>query len=121
MEKIQIRQLSPEVQDRYVQQWQTVQRDFVDDPAASIQRADGLVCDLMKERGYPMAEFERRAEDISVDHPKVVQNYRKAHTIAERHERGQAGTEELRQALVYYRDLFDELLGAHITGERRRV
>ena len=105
MEKIHIRSLS---------------RDFVDDPAASIHRADALVCEVMRARGYPMSNFEHRAEDISVDHPHVVQNFRAAHTIAERHERGEAGTEDLRQGLVYYRELFDELLEAHPMGDRRR-
>ena len=66
-----------------------------------------------------MANFEHRAEDISVDHPQVVQNFRAAHMIAERHEHGQAGTEDLRQGLVYYRNLFDELLEANPAGERR--
>jgi hypothetical protein len=73
----------------------------------------------MRARGYPMSDFDHRAEDLSVDHPQVVQNFRKAHAIAQRHERGQAGTEDLRQGLVYYRNLFDELLEAHPVGERR--
>jgi hypothetical protein len=116
MEKIPIRALSREDQQRFIDQWQTVQRDFVDDPASSIKRADVLVCDVMRARGYPMSDFEHRAEDISVDHPDVVQNFRAAHAIAER---SQAGTEDLRQGLVYYRNLFDELLEAHVAGERK--
>ena len=72
----------------------------------------------MTARGYPMLEFENRAEDLSVDYPHVVRNYRAAHAIATRHENGQASTEELRQALVYYRDLFDELLEAHVAGPK---
>ena len=119
MEKIHIHGLSSEDQQRFIEQWQVIQRDFVDDPAQSIQRADTLVCDVMRARGYPMSDFEHRAEDISVDHPQVVQNFRAAHTIAERHEHGQAGTEDLRQGLVYYRNLFDELLEANPAGERR--
>lgn len=118
MEKIHIRSLSREDHQRFLDQWQTVQRDFVDDPKASIERADALVCDVMRARGYPMSDFEHRAEDISVDHPHVVQKFRSAHAIAERHKRGEAGTEDLRQALVYYRDLFDDLLEAHPVGER---
>jgi len=118
MEKIHIRSLSHEDHQRFLDQWQTVQRDFVDDPAASTERADELVCDVMRARGYPMSDFEHRAEDISVDHPHVVQKFRSAHAIAERHKRGEAGTEDLRQALVYYRDLFDDLLEAHPAGER---
>jgi len=119
MEKIPIRSLSREDQQRFIEQWQNVQRDFVDDPGASVTRADALVCDVMRARGYPMSDFDHRAEDLSVDHPQVVQNFRKAHAIAQRHERGQAGTEDLRQGLVYYRNLFDELLEAHPVGERR--
>jgi hypothetical protein len=119
MEKIHIRTLSPEDQQHFTDQWQAVQRDFVDDPATSIQRADTLVCDVMRARGYPMSDFEHRAEDISVDHPNVVQNFRAAHAIAALHQRGQAGTEDLRQGLVHYRNLFDELTEAHIAGERR--
>ena len=119
MEKIPIRALSREDQQHFIEQWQAVQRDFVDDPAKSIQRADTLVCNVMSARGYPMSDFEHRAEDISVDHPNVVENYRAAHAIAERQENGQAGTEDLRQSLVYYRNLFDELLEAHPAGERR--
>jgi hypothetical protein len=120
LEKLHIRLLSHEDQQRFLEQWQVVQRDFVDDPGASIQRADALVCDVMRTRGYPVSDFEHRAEDISVDHPDVVQKFRAAHAIAERHSEGQAATEDLRQGLVYYRDLFDELLETHPAGERNR-
>jgi hypothetical protein len=72
----------------------------------------------MKVRGYPVSDFEHRAADLSVDHPQVVRNYRAAHAIAARLERGEASTEDLRQALVYYRDLFDELSEAHPVGAR---
>ncbi len=119
MEKIHIRPLSREDQEVFINRWQTVQRDFVDDPERAIRGADALVGELMSARGYPMADFEHRAEDISVDHPHVVQNYRAAHTIAERGTRGQAGTEDLRQAMVHYRALFDELLEGHLAGDKR--
>jgi hypothetical protein len=119
MEKVHIRSLSREDQDRFVQRWQNVQRDFVDDPARSIHGADALVSELMEARGYPIADFEHRAEDISVDHPHVVQNFRAAHAIAERHSSGNAGTEELRQGFVHYRALFDELLEEHLIDNRR--
>ena len=118
MEKIRVRPLSHEDQARFAGDWHNVQAHFVDDPAASIQEADRLVCDVMRARGYPMSEFEHRAEDLSVDYPHVVRNYRAAHTIAQRHEKGEAGTEDLRQALVYYRDLFDELLDAHVAESK---
>ena len=120
MEKIHIRSLSREDHDRFAENWQNVQRDFVDDPAMAIQRADGLVGEVMSARGYPMANFEHRAEDISVDHPRVVEKYRVAHDIAERHKRGQAGTEDLRQAMIHYRELFDDLLETHPAGGRTR-
>ena len=120
MEKIHVHSLSPEERDRFADQWHEIQARFVDDPPGSIDQADRLVCDLMRARGYPMAEFEHRAEDLSVDHPHVVRNYRAAHQVAQRHEKGQASTEDLRQGLVYYRDLFDELLDAHVAGRREQ-
>jgi hypothetical protein len=118
MEKIHVRSLSADEHDRFGEQWRTVQAHFVDDPPGSIHDADQLVCEVMRARGYPMSEFDRRADDLSVDHPLVVRNYRLAHDIAESHEKGQASTEDLRQALVYYRDLFDDLLEAHFSGPR---
>jgi hypothetical protein len=119
MEKIRVRPLSHEEHDRYANEWHDVQARFVDDPPGSIEDADRLVCDVMKARGYPMAEFEHRAEDLSVDHPHVVRNYRAAHAIAMRHEKGDASTEDLRKAIVYYRDLFDELLEAGVAGHHK--
>ena len=95
---------------RFSQAWSTLQAHFVDNPAASVLQADQLVRELMSKRGYPMADFERRAADISVDHPAVVQHYRAAQGIAVRGERGEADTEELRKAVVHFRALFDELL-----------
>ncbi len=83
---------------------------FVDDPRGAVTVADGLVTEVMQKRGYPIGEFEQRAADISVDHPVVVENYRAAHAIALRHSSGQASTEDLRQAMVHYRALFQELL-----------
>ena len=83
---------------------------FVDNPKGVVMQADQLVRELMAKRGYPMGDFEHRAADISVDHPSVVEHYRAAQTIAVRDGRGEANTEELRQAVVHYRVLFDELL-----------
>jgi len=120
MEKIHIHPLSAQERERFDSQWHTAQSRFVDDPPGSIREADRLVCDVMIARGYPMADFERRADDLSVDHPHVVSNFRAAHAIAMRHAEGQASTEDLRQALVYYRDLFDELLEAHTAGVKER-
>jgi hypothetical protein len=118
MERVHIRSLGPGERDRFAEHWHVVQTKFVDDPAGSIAEADRLVCDLMVARGYPMSDFDRRAEDISVDHPRVVQHYRAAHDVAMRHSKGQASTEDLRKAMVYYRDLFDELLEAHVSTSR---
>ncbi len=108
--KYQIRPLSPEEAQRFGTAWQLLQSRFVDDPAVSVREADTLVTELMTVRGYPMTDFDRRAEDLSVDHPHVVQHYREAHAIADRHAQNAATTEDLRQALVSYRALFEELL-----------
>jgi hypothetical protein len=116
VEKFHIHALSPGERDSFADQWHQVQAHFVDDPAGSIRQADDLVCDVMKARGYPMAEFDNRADDLSVHYPHVVRNYRAAHEIAMLQDQGQVSTEDLRKALVYYRNLFDELLEAHSVG-----
>jgi hypothetical protein len=95
---------------RFTEAWERLQRRFVDNPKGAVAEADELVRELMLKRGYPMADFERRAADISVDHPMVVENYRTAQAIAVRDSHGHADTEELRKAVVHYRALFDELL-----------
>ena len=110
VEKLDIKPLSPEQRERFVADWQATQAKFVDDPERSIAFADALLADVMKARGYPVEDFEQRAGDLSVDHPHLVQNYRSAHEVAVRHARGEAGTEDLRQALIGYRSLFEELL-----------
>jgi hypothetical protein len=105
-----IKSLAPEARAGYSQEWSEVQRRFVDDPAMAVTEADALVNRVMEARGYPMADFDQRAADISVNYPTVVQSYRSARSLAQKHARGEAGTEDLRQAMVYYRSLFDELL-----------
>lgn len=95
---------------KFRQDWSSLQSRFIDNPKAAVVQADRLVYDLMAARGYPMGDFERRAADISVDHPTVVSNYRAARAIALSDERGQADTEDLRKAVVHYRELFRELL-----------
>jgi hypothetical protein len=107
---LDIRPLTPDERARFADAWQATQARFVDDPDAAIGDADQLVGEVMQTRGYPVGEFEQRAADVSVDHPEVVSNYRAAHRIALDRERGGAGTEDLRQAMVHYRALFDELL-----------
>jgi hypothetical protein len=105
-----IRALSATELQRFSEEWRTTQAHFVDDPALAVREADHLGCEVMRTRGYPMADFDRRAEDLSVDHAPVVRNYRAAHQIAATEREGHAATEDLRQAMVYYRDLFEELL-----------
>jgi hypothetical protein len=109
-ERFEIRPLSPDARNRYAESWRLVQERFVDHPAQSIQDADQLVQQVMRDRGYPTEDFEQQAADISVDHPDVVENYRAAHGTAEASGRGDATTEDLRQALIRYRDLFARLL-----------
>jgi hypothetical protein len=109
-EQFELRPLSSSAQADFTERWRRVQSEFVDDPKGAVSRADLLVGEVMAARGYPVADFDQRASDISVDHPVVVQNYRAAHDIALRHGRGQASTEDLRQAMVHYRTLFEELL-----------
>ena len=119
-DQLEIRELEPEAQERYAQRWRGAQRTFVDHPAAAVAEADSLVSEVMSERGYPVEDdFDRRAADISVEHPVVVENYRAAHEISRRAVRDEAGTEDLRQAMIHFRALFDELLGAddHPRGE----
>jgi hypothetical protein len=115
MEKVKIHPLSD---TESANLWHGVQSRFVDDPAGSIREADGLVTDVMVARGYPMADFARRADDISVDYPHVVSNYRVAHEIAEGNQTAPASTEDLRNAVVCYRKLFDELLEGHAVPGR---
>ncbi|MEO7028519.1 MAG: hypothetical protein ABI147_03865 [Acidobacteriaceae bacterium] len=105
-----IHALSPADRERYVTEWAAVQRRFVDDPSMSVAEADTLVNRVMGARGYPMSDFEQRAADVSVSYPAVVQNYRAARDIVSRNSKGQSSTEDLRQAMVHYRSLFDELL-----------
>jgi hypothetical protein len=102
--------LAPSEAARFSEAWKVLQGRFVDDPKNAVVQADQLVRELMLKRGYPMGDFERRAADISVDHPAVVEHYRAAQAIAVRDGRGEADTEELRKAVVHYRALFDELL-----------
>jgi hypothetical protein len=115
VERLQIRPLSPEDARRFGLAWRDVQARFVDDPKGAIIDADRLVGEVMRARGYPLGDFEQRVADISVDHPNVVMNYRAARDIVQDHGRGRASTEDLRQAMVHFRALFADLLGAPIT------
>lgn len=110
VKKFHIRPLSAEEHDNFAASWTEVQARFVDNPMTAVTEADHLVTSLMQTRGYPMADFETRAADLSVDHPRVVEHYRAARRIAGRNQENQADTEELRRAFVHYRVLFGELL-----------
>jgi hypothetical protein len=105
-----IKPLSPPDAARVSEEWRALQSRFIDNPKGVVMEADRLVRDLMIKRGYPMEDFEHRAADISVHHPELVETYRLAQVIAARDQRGEATTEDLRKAVVYYRALFDELL-----------
>jgi hypothetical protein len=107
---LNIRPLSPEQSTRYAEEWRQVQTRFVDDPEHAIREADTLCSEVMQARGYPMGDFEQRAADISVDHAHVVEHYRAAHAVATAAEDGSASTEDLRQAMVHYRTLFEDLI-----------
>jgi hypothetical protein len=109
-ERLDIIPLSSEARNRYSDSWQSVQTQFVDDPPGAVRDADRLVTEVMRERGYPIDDFDQRAADISVDHPDVVENYRAGHELYLKEDRGEADTEDLRQAFVHYRALFAELL-----------
>jgi hypothetical protein len=108
--ELDIRPLEPAARMKFIDRWKDVQARFVDDPARAVADADGLLGEVMTARGYPVSDFEQRAGDISVDHPEVVRNYRAGHDIALRHAQGNASTEDLRQAMIHYRSLFDELV-----------
>ncbi len=112
VEAFNIRPLSTEERDHFASAWLTVQARFVDEPPTAVQDANRLVEELMETRGYPVGDFEQRAADISVDHPAVVMNYRAAREIAMENRNGKADTEKLRQAMVHYRELFEDLLEA---------
>jgi hypothetical protein len=117
----QIHELAADERERFVTEWRIVQSRFVDDPQGAVAEADLLVERLMQGRGYPTSDFEQRAADISVSHPAVVDNYRAAHRIAVQHQRGEATTEDLRNAIIYYRSLFDDLLQTGSTTHKKEV
>jgi len=115
-----IRALTTEESRRFGEAWRRLQAKFVDDPPTAVTEADILMTELMTARGYPTTDFEKRVEDLSVAHGNVIQHYREAHIIADRHTRRAASTEDLRQALVHYRALFDDLLEVR-EPERKRA
>jgi hypothetical protein len=115
---IRFQTLSDRERNRFLAAWSATQARFVDDPTGAVADANRLVKEVMLARGYPVADFEHRAADVSVDHPHLVANYRAAHDIAIKSQRGVATTEELRRAVVYYRALLEELLEPRETEEQ---
>ena len=121
VEKLNIRDLDPMERERFLKQWESVQSRFVDSPKGAVAEADDLVSSLMKTRGYPVSDFDQRAADISVDHPRVVENYRFAHAIALRVGKDAATTEDLRTAMIHYRSLFEQLVQVPTAVDRKQV
>jgi hypothetical protein len=109
-DELELHPLSDASRDRFQREWSEVQQRFVDRPQVATNDADELITSLMRERGYPVDDFEAKSSVVSVDHPTVVENYRRAHEISNRNEEGRATTEDLRQALISYRSLFEEML-----------
>jgi hypothetical protein len=108
--KLDIKPLTEAQRNEFADIWEHAQAEFVDDPVAAVTHADVLVQEVMDVRGYPVADFEQRVADVSVDHPAVAQNYRLAHEIAERNDQEDVGMEKLREAMLHYRALFADLL-----------
>jgi hypothetical protein len=121
VEKLKIRDLDPTERERFSKRWESVQSRFVDSPRGAVAEADDLVSSVMRSRGYPVSDFDQRAADISVDYPRVVENYRSAHEIALKLGKDQANTEDLRTAMIHYRSLFEELVQVPTTVERKAV
>lgn len=121
VERYDIHPLAPEKRERFVEAWRRLQAKFVDEPDHAVSEADQLVAEAMIARGYPVADFEQQAADLSVNHPLVIENYRAGHAIAVRHSQGKASTEDLRQALIHYRELFDELVGEPAVNAQARA
>jgi hypothetical protein len=119
--KFEIRPLSVSERDLFVERWRVIQAEFVDQPKQALAQADDLLTDVMRARGYPMEDFEQRSADLSVDHPLVVQHYRAGREIALLDRQGLGGTEDLRQAMIHFRALFDELIGAPAADVRRHA
>ena len=121
VENLNIRDLDPMERERFLKRWESVQSRFVDSPKGAVTEADDLVSSLMKARGYPVSDFDQRAADISVGHPRVVENYRSAREIALRVGKDAATTEDLRTAMIHYRSLLEELVQGPASVERREV
>jgi hypothetical protein len=117
VENLNIRALGATERERFVADWQSVQSHFVDRPKSTVTEADQLISSLMQARGYPLADFDQRAADISVNHPRLMADYRAAHGVAIRADNSGTSTEDLRTAMLQYRTLFDELVEMKTPGE----
>ena len=117
-QKLDIVALAPEAHAKYAERWRTVQTAFVDNPSRAVGDADRLVTQVMRDRGYPVDDFDQRAADISVDHPNVVEHYRAAHILHMAQEQGDIGTEAQREAFVHYRALFEKLLATDLETDK---
>jgi hypothetical protein len=120
-QQLEIRPLTQTARDRYTSRWEVVQAQFVDEPRAAVASADELIQSVMAERGYPMADFDQRAADISVDHPTVVENYRQGRRLSSATGNADGATEDLRQAMRHYRALFEELVEPDLDDADRRL
>ncbi|HEY6424999.1 MAG TPA: hypothetical protein VIY28_17510 [Pseudonocardiaceae bacterium] len=111
-DQLDIQELEPAARDGYTRRWEAVQAKFVDQPGSALDEADRLVTDVMRDRGYPVDDFSERADLVAADHPQIVEHYRAAHAVQHAHHggAGASDTEELRQAFVHYRALFNELV-----------
>lgn len=118
--ELDVKQLSPTTRDRYAQQWVLVQEQFVDQPGAAVTEADRLVTVVMAERGYPTNGYDEQVAHLSVEHGRTIGHYRSAHDIKTRHDESQVSTEELREAMVHYRSLFEDLLGSAVARRDRK-
>ena len=121
VETLKIRELGATERERFLAEWHSVQSRFVDHPKGSVTEADELISSLMQARGYPVADFDQRAADLSVDHPRLVEFYRSAHGVTMRLAGDKASTEDLRTAMIQYRSLFDELVQGQTLGKRKSV
>ena len=119
--KFEIRPLSVSERDHFISHWHIIQAEFVDEPRQTLAKADDLLTEVMRARGYPTEDFEQRSADLSVDHPSVVQNYRAGRDIAVRQKHGEGSTEDLRQAMIHFRALFDELVSDPAADVRRHA
>ena len=119
--KLDIHPIPAPEQERFARQWRATQATFVDTPTDAVREAEQLVSRLMQAMGYPMGDFEQRSADISVDHPLVVEHYRVARRIAQANERGEASTEDLREAMLRYRELFEDLLKTGVPQQEEEL